>query len=176
MVLAIQDHKEWVTVGRGLEAYITDSFAGDTGRGMVTLLRAGDYGGAIKQAMLSLAQHLAQGKNVTFSETLPLPQRPIPQKNDNNFGSFIPIILFIGVFLLIAFLNRRGGGGRGSGISSGFWTGLLLNSTLNSGRGGRGGGGGWGGGGGFGGNSGGGGGFGGFGGGDFGGGGAGSDW
>ena len=80
MLLAIQDHKQRIEVGRGLEPYITDSFAGDTERAMQPLLRAGDYGGALKQGALALAQHLAQGKNVRFSETLPLPQRRGPTK------------------------------------------------------------------------------------------------
>ena len=57
-------------------------------------------------------------------------------------------------------------------VSTGFWTGMILNTMLNSGRRGSN----WGGGGGFGGGSGGGGGFGGFGGGDSGGGGSSGGW
>ena len=172
VLLAIQDRKQRIEVGQRLEPYITDAFAGDTERDMRTLLRAGNYGGALKQSTLALAQQISQGKGIAFSETLPLPQRPPSPQHDNG-GSLWPILIFIGIFLLIAFLNRRGGGGRGAGPGAGFWTGMAVNSMLNSGRGG----GGWGDGGGFGGGSGGGGGFGGFGGGgDFGGGGASSDW
>ena len=179
LLLVIQDRKQRIEVGRGLEPEITAGFAGDTLRDMRPLLRAGDYGGALKQSTLALAARIAERENISFSETLPVPPRPEPQVEGGGRSVFpLPLILFIVVFVFIFFLNaRRGGGGRGGG--GGFWTGVLLSSRLNSGRGGRGGGGGggsWGGGGGFGGDSGGGGGFGGFGGGDFGGGGASSDW
>jgi uncharacterized protein len=178
ILLAIQDHKQRIEVGRGLEPYITDAFAGETERDMRPLERANDFGGALKQSTLALATHLAEGKNIPFSDTLavPVPVQLPPQQSshDDNSGSVpITLIIFFVVFLLLIFLNRRGGGGRGTG--SGFWTGFILSSLLNSG--GRGGGGGsWGGGGGFGGGDSGGGGFGGFGGGDSGGGGASSDW
>jgi uncharacterized protein len=173
MLLVIQDHKRRIEVGRGLEPYITDSFAGDTGRAMEPVLRSGDFGGALKQAALALATRLAQGKNVSFSETLPVPTPQAQPQNGSGGGIPWPFIIFAAIFLLMFILSRRGGGGRGSG--TGFWTGMILSSLLNTG--GRGGGGGsWGGGGGFGGGSGGGGGFGGFGGGDSGGGGASGGW
>ena len=173
LLLAIQDHKQRIEVGRGLEPYITDGFSGGTMREMRPLLRQGNYGAALMQAARSLAARLAAGKNIQFSEAPPIEQRPEPQGDNSGGGIPIGLIIFGVLFLLVLILGRRGGGG-----GSGFWIGMLLSSLLNSGgRGGRGGG--WGGGGGFGGSggdSGGGGGLGGFGGGDFGGGGASSDW
>lgn len=168
ILLVINDHKRRIEVGRGLEPYITDAIAGDTGRAMVDPLRKGDYGGALTQAVRTLAAKIADGKQISFSETTP---RPPTQPQDDSSGIPWPFIIFAVIFVLVAILNRRGGGGRGSG--TGFWTGLLLGSILNSGRCG---GSSWGGGGGFGGGSDGGGGFGGFGGGDSGGGGASGDW
>jgi uncharacterized protein len=172
LLLVIQDRKERIEVGRGLEPYITDGFSGATLRAMRPLLRQGDYGAALMQASRALAARIAERKNIQFSEAPPEQPRPQPQ-DDRGGGIPIGLIIFGVLFLIVLIFSRRGGGGRGTG--SGFWTGVLLSSLLNSGRGGRGGGG-WGGGGGFGGGSGGGGGFGGFGGGDFGGGGASSDW
>jgi uncharacterized protein len=175
LLLAIQDHRQRIEVGRGLEPYITDGFSGSTMRGMRPLLRQNNYAGALMQGVRALAGRIAEGKNIQFSEAPLIEQRPEPR--DDNRGGGIPIglIIFGALFVLVLILGRRGGGGGGG---SGFWIGMLLSSLLNSGgRGGRGGG--WGGGGGFGGSggdSGGGGGFGGFGGGDFGGGGASSDW
>ncbi len=171
LLLVIQDHKDRIEVGRGLEPYITDGFSGGTLRDMRPLMRQGNYGEALLQGVRALAGRIAEGKNIQFSEAPLLPERPAPRE-EHGRGTSISSIVFVVVFLLIFFLSRRGGGGRGSG--SGFWTGMILGGLLNSGRGERGGG--WGGGGGFGGGSGGGGGFGGFGGGDFGGGGASSDW
>jgi uncharacterized protein len=172
ILLVIQDRQERIEVGRGLEPYITDAIAGDTRRGMMAPLKQGDYGGALLQGVRALAAKIADGKQISFSEGTPLPQRSQPQ-DDSGGGFPLPLIIFGVIVLLIFLLSRRGGGGRGSGSGAGFWTGLLLSSLLNSGRGG---GGSWGGGGGFGGGSGGGGGFGGFGGGDSGGGGSSGGW
>jgi uncharacterized protein len=171
LLLVIQDHKQRIEVGRGLEPFITDGFSGGTMRDMRPLLRQNNYGGALMQGARELAAQIAREKNITFSEAPPSAPRPQAQ-DDNGGGIPIPLIIFGVIFLLFLILSRRGGGRGGGG--GGFWLGWLLSSLLSSGRGGRGGG--WGGGGGFGGGSGGGGGFGGFGGGDFGGGGASSDW
>ena len=169
ILLVINDHKDRIEVGRGLEQYITDAIAGDANRAMAAPLRQGDYGGALMQTVRTLAAKIADGKQVSFSETASPAQRPVPQQGDGG-GIPWPFIIFAAIFLLIFISNIRRGGGGGSG--AGFWTGMILNSMLNSGRGGRGD---WGGGG-FGGGSGGGGGFGGFGGGDSGGGGASGSW
>ncbi len=144
LLLVIQDHKQRIEVGRGLEPYITDAFAGNTMRAMRPLLRNNDFGGALKQGTLALATRLAEGKNVTFTEALPAAQRPQLQNDSGGFP--IWLIIFFVVILLIVLVNRRGGGGRGSG--TGFWTGMILGSILNSGRSGgdRWGGGGFGGG------------------------------
>lgn len=166
ILLVIKDRQERIEAGRGLEQYITDAIAGDARRSMISPLQKGDYGGALMTGVRALAAKIAAGKGVSFSETAtPEPARQA-QPQDNSGGIPIPLIIFVGVFLLIFFLSRRGGGGGGAG----FWTGVVVNSMLNSGRGG-----GWGGGG-FGGGSGGGGGFGGFGGGDSGGGGSSGGW
>jgi len=167
LLLVIQDHHDRIEVGRGLEPYITDGFSGSTLRAMRPLMRQGNYTGAVMQAVDTLAKQIAAGKNISFSESLPLPER-VPEHTDDGGGIPITLIIFGVIFLIFLIANR---GGRGGG--SGFWTGVILGNLLSSGGGRRGGG--WGGGG-FGGGDSGGGGFGGFGGGDFGGGGASSDW
>jgi len=173
ILLVIQDRQERIEVGRGLEPYITDAIAGDTRRGMMSPLQHGDYGGALLEGVRELAAKVAEGKQISFSEGPPLTPRPAQPQEDNS-GFPIALIIIFGVILLIFFLNWRGRGGGGRGSGPGFWTGLILSSLLNSGRGS--GGGSWSGGGGFGGDSDGGGGFGGFGGGDSGGGGSSGGW
>jgi uncharacterized protein len=116
-----------------------------------------------------LGSTIAQSKGVAIPPpAMAVRVRRTPQDN-------IPWpLIFIGIFFLLALL-RGGGGNRysgGGGGGGGFWTGMLLASVLNSGRGGYGRGRD---GGGFGGYDSGGG-FGGFGGGDSGGGGASSGW
>jgi uncharacterized protein len=172
LLLVVKDHKDDIETGRGIEPYLTDGFSGSILRSIRPELRANNYGAALLTAARAMAQQIAQGKGIAFSDDLP----PV-QEQPRNFGyphrSRIPgPLLIFGIFFLIWLLSRAGRGGRGGGGSS-FLTGMLLGNLLG---GGRGSGGGWGRGGGFGGDSGGGGGFGGFGGGDFGGGGANSDW
>jgi uncharacterized protein len=175
LLLAVKDRKDDIETLRGLEPYITDGFAGGTLRAMRPDLRSQQYGPALMHAAVTMAQQVAQGKNVPFSASMPIPQtneEPTTHRRRTGIG---PFGILIGLFFLFWLFGRgrRGGGGRGGGFGGGFLSGILLSELLG---GGRGSGGGWGDGGGFGGGSGGGG-FGGFGGsGDAGGGGASSDW
>jgi uncharacterized protein len=173
LLLAVKDHKDDIETGRGIEPYLTDGFSGSILRSIRPELRADNYGGALLTAARAMAQQIAQGKGIAFSDDLPQ-----PPEQPRNFGSphrsHIPgPLLIFGIFFLIWLLSRAGRGGRRGGGAGSFLTGMLLGNLLG-GR--RGSGSGWGNGGGFGGDSGGGGGFGGFGGGDFGGGGANSNW
>ncbi|MBV9611819.1 MAG: TPM domain-containing protein [Acidobacteriaceae bacterium] len=174
LLLAVRDHKDDIETGRGIEPYITDGFAGSTLRAMRPELREGSYGPALMTAAHSMAQQIAQGKGVAFSDESAQPEQENRRVAVRHRGGIPLPLLVIGIFVFLWLLGigRRGGRpGGGSGIG-GFLTGMLIGNLLG---GGRRGGDGWGGGG-FGGGSGGGGGFGGFGGGDFGGGGASSDW
>jgi uncharacterized protein len=173
LLLAVKDHKDDVETGRGIEPYLTDGFSGSILRSIRPELRANDYGGALLTAARAMAQQIAQGKGIAFSDDLP-PPREEPRSSAYRHRSGIPgpLVIF-GIFFLILLLSRAGRGGRRGGGGGSFLTGMLLGNLLG---GGRGSGSGWGNGGGFGGDSGGGGGFGGFGGGDFGGGGANSNW
>lgn len=178
LMLAIQDHKQRAEVGFGLEPVITDGYAGGVLRGIVPILRQGNYSGALLAAAQQFGSRIAQSKGVAIGNA------PIPVSRYRDTGSAPnPILLIVGIFVVLfigRLLMRGGGGGYGGGGGfTGFLTGMLLGNLMGRGRGGWGGGGfggydGGGGGGGFGGDSGGG--FGGFGGGDSGGGGASSGW
>jgi uncharacterized protein len=171
LLLAIKDRKNDIETGRGIEPYLTDGFSGSILRSIRPQLRANDYGGALLTAARAMAQQIAQGKGIAFSDDLSEPQEQPQNIPVRHRGGIPGPLLIIGIFFLFWLLSRAGRSGRGGGGS--FLTGMLLGNLLG---GGRRSGGGWGSGGGFGGNSGGGGGFGGFGGGDFGGGGANSNW
>jgi uncharacterized protein len=171
LLLAIKDRKSDIETGRGIEPFLTDGFSGSILRSIRPQLRANDYGGALLTAARAMAQQIAQGKGIAFSDDLSEPQEQPQNIPVRHRGGIPGPLLIIGIFFLFWLLSRAGRGGRGGGGS--FLTGMLLGNLLG---GGRRSGGGWGSGGGFGGNSGGGGGFGGFGGGDFGGGGANSNW
>jgi uncharacterized protein len=173
LLLSVKDRKDDIETGRGIEPYLTDGFSGSILRSIRPELRENNYGGALLTAARAMAQQIAQGKGIAFSDELPQARERPPSVAVRHRGGGIPgPLLIFGIFLLFWLLARAGRGGR-RGRGGSFLTGMLLGNLLSGGRGS--GGGGWGGGG-FGADSGGGGGFGGFGGGDFGGGGANSDW
>lgn len=169
MILVIQDHKSDIEIGRGLEAYVNDGFAGGILRGMRPQLRSGAYGPAILTGLRQMAAEIARGKGIAFEDVPLTPARGQPSGRRSG-GIPFGLIVF-GFFVIVWLLGLGSRGGRGGGAGS-FLTGMFLGSLFGGGRGSSG----WGGGGGFGDSGGGGGGFGGFGGGGFGGGGANSDW
>ncbi len=152
ILIAVKDHRYRTEVGYGLEPILPDGKVGGFWRQVLPLLKQGDYDGAIKQNMESIASVIAADAGVQLTGTSPVPaEQPPPPAGGISLRGII-LLIIIGIIVLATPLR-----------SVLFW--LLL-----SGGGGRGG---WGGGG-FGG--GGGGGFGGFGGGMSGGGGASGSW
>src|SRR6266849_10425512 len=163
LLVAPDEHKYRIEVGYGLEPVINDARAGDAGRGMVPLLRQGDYSAAIEAATWMLAKYIADDRGVTLTGQPPVTRQRREARRSSPIG-FWAILFIIWIIFSIA---RAGRGRRGGG--GGWWIGPMLGGMS----------GGWRGGGGFGGTSGGysgGGGFGGFGGGSSGGGGASGSW
>jgi uncharacterized protein len=174
LLLAVEDRKNRIEVGYGLEAILTDGDAGDALRSVRPILRQGDYGGAVLAALQLLGQQIADAKGVTIDG-----QR---RERRRSTGGGLPIGLIF-VFIIAMILMAKAGGRRGPprggmGGPGDLLTGMILGQMMNGGRRGNGwshggfggsggdGGGGWSGGGGFGG----------FGGGGSGGGGASGDW
>jgi uncharacterized protein len=165
VVLAVDDRRVRAEVGYDLEGIITDGFAGQTSREIMTpYFRNGDYGGGLVAGATRFAQRIAQARGVTLDGVRSAPVA------DNDGGGGIPIVFVI--FLIIIFINIVRGALRAMGLGprrrARRWTSGV--GPFGPGYGGWSGGGGWGGGGGFGG------GFGGFGGGRSGGGGGGASW
>jgi uncharacterized protein len=167
LLLVINDRRDKLEIGYGLEPILPDGLDGSILREMRPALQARQYGEAMMAAAQTIGTTIAKSKNVSLDAQL-------PRRTRRSSGDSIPWpALLGGVFLLFWLLRAGSRGGRGGG-GGGFLTGLILGNLMR-------GGGGWGGGsgGGFGGfdsGGGGGGGFGGFGGGDSGGGGASSGW
>lgn len=161
-LLAIQDHRDRIEVGYGLEPILPDGFDGSILRAIQPLLRQGAYGQAVISGAVRIGSGIAQAKGIAPQAGAPPPTRDRTVSTHRSIP--LPVIIIGIVVLLLLF---RGGGG------GGFLAGMFLGNLLG---GGRGGGSSWGGGGFGGGDGGGGGGFGGFGGGDSGGGGASGSW
>lgn len=164
ILLALKERRVWVEVGYDLEQWITDGFAGETSRQVMTPeLRNGRYGAGLLAGTERIIGRIAQGRNVTL-EGVRAPREPSGERGGTPLPVWLPLLIFIAILII----SRLGGG---PGSRRRFWGGGPW-SGWSSGVGPFGGG--WGGGG-FGG-GGGGGGFGGFGGGRSGGGGGGSSW
>jgi uncharacterized protein len=153
LLVSTDDHKAWITVGRGLEAVLTDAKSGQIFRNELRpAFKEGNYYKGLSDAsdaIIAVTKGEYKGDGI--------------KKDDRNLPitGLIILVIFIGIILRLF----RGGGGGGGGWGN-FATGMLLGSMMDGGRSS----GGWGGG------SSGGGGFGGFGGGSTGGGGAGGSW
>lgn len=163
IVVAVDDRKIRIEVGYDLEQFVTDGFAGETIRDVITpQFKSGNYGAGLLAGTTVLVNRIAQRRGVTLQD---VPPPPPPRRRT---GSGFPWwILILWIIIIVASNRRRRRRGMWGG---GPWSGW------NSGIGPFGGGGGFGGGfGGFGG-GGGSGGFGGFGGGRSGGGGASGGW
>ncbi|MCZ6750651.1 MAG: TPM domain-containing protein [Acidobacteria bacterium] len=157
LFLAIEDRRNHIEVGYGLEPIITDARSGDILRAMTPHLRTGDYDNAIAMGMISIAQIIAEDSGVTLNVLSGVrPQGRTAVSSRGGLRRLLPM------FFLLPFLlfSRRGRYGH----RRGGWYGMpLYGAGMMMGRG-------------LGGFSGGGGGFGGFGGGGFGGGGASGSW
>jgi uncharacterized protein len=166
MVVAVDDRRIRIEVGYDLEQFITDGFAGETIRGVITpQFRNNNYGAGLLAGATTIINRIAERRGVTLQD---VPTQPPPRQST---GSGFPWWIII-VIIIVVILNSRSGPRRrtwGRGPWSGWNSGI---GPFGGGGGGFGGGfGGFGGGGG-----GGGGGFGGFGGGGSGGGGASGGW
>jgi uncharacterized protein len=166
ILFAVDDHRDRIEVGYGLEPILPDGKVGTFLREVVPYLRSGDYDAAVLLVTRRVADVIAADRGIKLTGATP------PSPPQNRGGGPLPagiFGLFVAIFLFFLFLRGMGGGGMGRG--SGWWIWPLIGASMMRG-GGRGGGFG----GGFGGGGGGGGGFGGFGGGGFGGGGASGGW
>jgi len=165
ILVAANDHKMRIEVGRGLEGPIPDVTAKDIiENDLVPNFRQGNFYRGFDEAITSLEQ-AAAGE---YHER---------RNRDDNSGKGGGFLVFIIILFIVLFIVGRGGGPRGGIMSrrgfSGWWIPFLFSGGWGNGRRGGGWSGGSWGGGGFGG---GGGGFGGFGGGSSGGGGASGGW
>lgn len=161
LLVSMDDHKAWITVGKGLQGVLTDEQSGIIFRNELRpAFKAGDYYKGLNDATDAIIA-------VTKGEY----KADASGKNDHNV-SLTAIIVFVIFIIIIIRIFRGGGRGGGHYYSSGGWgsflTGMFVGNILGGWGGGDNDSGGWGGGDG--------GGFDGFGGGSTDGGGAGGSW
>ncbi len=131
MVFAMQEHKDRIEVGYGLEGILNDAKVGDIRRSMHTDLQQGQFGPAILAGEQQIADVIAKDKGVTLDTEAPAPQyhrEYVQHRRGINWPLIIVLIIVFGVI-------SRGGGGRGGGG----WLWFLLGNMMGGGFGGGGG-------------------------------------
>ncbi|MCC6589217.1 MAG: TPM domain-containing protein [Bryobacterales bacterium] len=165
LLLAITERRSRLEVGYGLEPILPDGFAGSVLRAMRPALRDRNYGDALLLGANTIGERILEAKKIS-SDAVAAPQPLRRYQRGNPTVALWPVLGLVGVFILLALISSRRGGGGSGGYGMGGFPFIFPGSGGGIWRGGSGG---------FG-SSGGGSGFGGFGGGDSGGGGASSDW
>lgn len=153
ILFALNDHKFRAEIGYGLEGTITDGTSGQVrDRYMRPYFKQGDYETGLLEGSKAYASLIAKANSVTLSGGNQNVDVHPNQEGSDEQGIPWPIIIFIILFLIPMFFNRRGGGSGyyGSPFIGGFGGGGYSGDSGSS--------------------------FGGFGGGDFGGGGSSGDW
>ncbi len=159
VLLALDDRQVWMEVGYDLEGTITDGFAGETSREVMTpYFRQGEYGPGLLAGTSRVIARIAADRNVAVDG---VQVRDAPRSTRDPLSPTVVLLFFVILFIILPLLNRRGRGRKRSWRGGvGPWGGGYYGGS-------------WGGGSSWGGSSGG---FGGFGGGRSGGGGGGASW
>jgi len=127
LLVATEDRKVRIEVGRGLEGDLPDVIAGRIIRtGIIPFFKQGQTGAGILVGLGMIAESVG-GK----LEDVPAPRLRKAKKSSGGLG----YLLFIGMFLIGPLFGRRRRGGVGSALLSG----LLMGAAMSGGR--RGGGG-----------------------------------
>ncbi|MBL4711174.1 MAG: TPM domain-containing protein [Gammaproteobacteria bacterium] len=140
LLVATENRKVRIEVGRGLEGDIPDAIAGRIIRtGILPFFKQGQTGAGILVGLGMIAENVG-GK----LENVPAPRLRKAERKQGGLG----YLLFIGMFLIAPLFGR--GRRRRGGVGTALLSGLLMGAAMSGGRGGFGGGGfGGGGGGGF---------------------------
>src|SRR5204863_4250413 len=79
LLLAVNDRRNRIEVGYGLEPILPDGFVGSVLREMRPALQEGNYASALQAGATEIGQHIAESKGVTIERTMPRrapPARP----------------------------------------------------------------------------------------------------
>lgn len=120
ILVSIQDRKDRIEVGYGLESVITD---GQTGvirrRDMEPFFKQGGFGQGITNGVNSVAQLIAANAGVALNGQVRV---RAARSRQGGLGFWGTIVLFIFIYLIFSQLGRRGRGGySGGGFYGGGW-------------------------------------------------------
>ena len=101
ILIAVKDHRYRTEVGYGLEPILPDGKVGGFWRQVLPLLKQGDYDGAIKQNMESIASVIAAdaGVQLTGVNSVPAEQTPPPTSGGISLRGII-ILIIVAIIVL----------------------------------------------------------------------------
>jgi len=125
ILLAVQDHRYWTTVGYGLEPILPDGKVGGFGREAVPYLKQSNFNGAVTLIVSRVAEVIALDAGVQLTGSRP---RAPTQRDEPSPGiSPLGIVVLIIVVLIVLLTPLRTvlfwlllSGGRGGGFGGGF--------------------------------------------------------
>jgi uncharacterized protein len=131
ILLALDDRQLWIEVGYGLEGAVTDGFAGETSRRVMSpYFRRGEYGQGLRAGAARIVERIAADRNVTVTG-VQVREAPVRTRDPVSFRGVLPLLIIL--FVVLPLLNRagrrrrrswRGGIGRwGGGYYGGTWGG-----------------------------------------------------
>lgn len=119
-LIAVNDRKQRIEVGLGLEGYLTDAMSSRINRNEVApYFRQGNYDAGI-QAGLGAIMKTIKGTYVN--------EDPPSTRRKSKRSPLASIIIIIAIIVLMS--RRKGGGGGGGG---GYWTAAMMGSMLGGG-------------------------------------------
>lgn len=121
-LIAVNDRKQRIEVGLGLEGNLTDALSSRINRNEVApYFREGNYDAGIQAGLVGIMKAI----NGTYVNEDP------PQRRSKKKRSPIASILII-IAIIVMMSRRKGGGGGGGG---GYWSAAMLGTLLGSGMG-----------------------------------------
>jgi uncharacterized protein len=111
--LFIDDRKDFLAVGYGLEGQLTDALSGRIRTELMEpRFKQGDYEGGLRAGLAAI--DTATGGHQHDEGKLPAAASGGGNRGGSS-GQLVPILIFVAVFVLLSILRRRGGGGGGGG-------------------------------------------------------------
>jgi uncharacterized protein len=103
ILFAINDRKDRIEVGYGLEAILNDAKTGDIGREMVPALKASNYDDAIRTGLNDVSKVIAADANVALDTSPPPPAQPAqrPLIASPRAAKWIFLSFFSGMWVLL---------------------------------------------------------------------------